>query len=119
MFSPLENKRFECGSQQWPKASLCQSGKCIKSECERYRKALESLTPGGSEFSGDSERCVEYVRELINSGHEAKKDRVRLRRLLIEVAHSGVVHDTLGYALVQIDRETWDEIRALRKGEGG
>lgn len=30
-------------------------------EMERYDKALQSLTPGGSEFVHDPERCVRFV----------------------------------------------------------
>ncbi len=41
-------------------------------------KILESLTPGGSEFVDDPERCARYIRDLIDSGHQAKKDRARL-----------------------------------------
>ncbi|KKM83233.1 hypothetical protein LCGC14_1311400 [marine sediment metagenome] len=40
---------------------------------------LESLTPGGSEFYNDPERCGRYIRNLINFGHQAKKDQVRLK----------------------------------------
>ena len=47
--------------------------------------ALESLTPGGSEYVADPERCVWYVRELIRTGGEAKKDRARIRREYAEV----------------------------------
>ena len=48
---------------------------------EKTRLILEGLTPGGSEYYGDPERCAFYVRELITRGHEAKKDRVRLQRV--------------------------------------
>jgi len=34
----------------------------LRAELERYKLALESLTPGGSEFSDSPERCVEFVR---------------------------------------------------------
>lgn len=46
----------------------------------RYRLALESLTPGGSEFFANIERCVSHVRERFESGDAAKKECVRLRR---------------------------------------
>ena len=46
----------------------------------KCRKALESLTPGGSEYFRNPERCVSTVRERIKHGHEAKKELVRLRR---------------------------------------
>jgi hypothetical protein len=31
--------------------------------CMRYKRALEGLTPGGSEFVNDPERCAEFVRD--------------------------------------------------------
>lgn len=44
------------------------------------RKSLESLTPGGSEFYRDPERCVSTVRERFKSGHETKKELAKLRK---------------------------------------
>ena len=40
-----------------------------KRELAATRKALESLTPGGSEFYGVPERCVEFVRERRDEAH--------------------------------------------------
>lgn len=47
---------------------------------QRAMSELELLTPGGSEFIADPERCVAYVRERFSTGDKAKKDRARLRR---------------------------------------
>ena len=33
---------------------------------DRYKKALESLTPGGSEYVDDPKRCAETIRERFN-----------------------------------------------------
>ncbi len=44
------------------------------------RKALESLTPGGSEYYRNPELCVSTVRERFKTGHEAKKELARLRK---------------------------------------
>jgi len=44
------------------------------------RKALESLTPGGSEYFRDPARCVSTVRDRFNSCHEAKKELIKLRK---------------------------------------
>ena len=43
-------------------------------------KVLESLPPGSSEFVDEPERCAQYIRDLIDSGYQAKKDLVRLKR---------------------------------------
>ena|SRR3990167_4944519 len=40
---------------------------------------LESLTPGGSEYAGDPEKCAEYIRWIKISAIEANKAVVRVR----------------------------------------
>ena len=40
-------------------------------EVRRYDLALQSLTPGGSEFVRDPERCVEFVRQARDEEHKA------------------------------------------------
>jgi hypothetical protein len=45
----------------------------------RAMRALESLTPGGSEFAGDVKRCVDWIKDRINHNWEmAKKARREL-----------------------------------------
>ena len=53
---------------------------------EQSMRYLEKLTPGGSEFAFDPERCFKYAEELIRSGHEAKKDKVREQQANRELA---------------------------------
>lgn len=36
----------------------------------KWEKALVSLTPGGSEFCGDPEYCVKYIKEFQKVQHE-------------------------------------------------
>ena len=48
------------------------------------RIALESLTPGGSEFHNDPERCFAYIQDIKSGYVEANKEIVRLRRALIK-----------------------------------
>jgi len=43
-------------------------------------RRLERLTPQGSEFYNDPDRCFAHIEELIYSGHEAKKEVVRQKR---------------------------------------
>ena len=45
------------------------------------RITLENLTPGGSEFHNDPERCAAYIQRIISDCVEAKKEIVRLRRV--------------------------------------
>ena len=46
------------------------------------RIALESMTPGGSEFHNDPERCVAYIQGIKSDYVEAKKENVMLRRAI-------------------------------------
>ena len=45
--------------------------------CKRLDMALQSLTPGGSEYVGDPDRCVAHAKKLIKQGQE---DRLELAR---------------------------------------
>lgn len=46
---------------------LCE--KCSPRELKAMR-ALESLTPSGSEFVNDVDTCVQYIRQRLLSQHE-------------------------------------------------
>jgi hypothetical protein len=70
----LENSRLW---HEWAKETLV--------EMEDYRRALESLTPGGSEFYKSPARCVEYIRDRFKMGSDAKRECMRLRYLLEDV----------------------------------
>ena len=49
---------------------------------DKWRLALEGLTPQGSEYHNDLERCVAHVRDSERMQHETIKDKVReVRRL--------------------------------------
>ena len=56
-------------------------------ETEDYRRALESLTPGGSEFYKSPAACVEYIRMRLKSGENAQRERARLRGLVQDIKH--------------------------------
>ena len=57
----------------------------VRAEVERRDLALQSLTPKGSEYVNDPDRCVAYVRERFQSGHDAKMEAVRLRARVAEL----------------------------------
>lgn len=61
--------------------TVCEA---YQGELRKWRMAYEALTPGGSEFHSDLDRCRDYVMERFHSGHEAKKEVVRLKRLIAE-----------------------------------
>jgi len=43
--------------------------RAITAERDKYRIALESFTPGGSEYAGDLDRCASVIRERLNREH--------------------------------------------------
>lgn len=59
----------------------------VQRDGDQYRLALESLTPGGSEFVSDAQRCVEYVRRIKSDYVAAMKENVRLRKAIREGQH--------------------------------
>lgn len=68
-------------------------------DAERYRLALESLTPGGSEYHRDPERCVEVVREMKREpGRIVSQLRAEVERLSAEVHR---LRDVLNWVEVQ------------------
>ncbi len=50
-------------------------------ELKEWSLALQSLTPGGSEFANDPEYCREYIHRRLTEIHEAKKDAVGIKRV--------------------------------------
>jgi len=51
----------------------------------RYRKALEGLTVGGSEYYNNLERCAEDIRHRLNSQGELIKKLIKERKELIKL----------------------------------
>jgi hypothetical protein len=58
--------------------------------------AIESLAPGGGEFHGDADRCIEWVRaRLSTTGHIAtERNRLRRRVTTLEAALRGLLTAT-------------------------
>lgn len=70
-------------------------------EVKRLRAELTQLRDDNRELSGDA--------------HAAREEARRLRTLCVEVANSGVAMEDprIDYMEIQLDRETWNELRAL------
>ena len=51
---------------------------------DKWRLALESLTPGGSEFVNDLDRCLEYVNAQRNRQHEMLVKAIKERKAIEE-----------------------------------
>ncbi len=56
----------------------------MEKDRDRWRRALNDCTVGGSEFAGDPKACVEYVRKKVDSLWESNK-RLVLRDRRLEV----------------------------------
>ena len=62
----------DCLTHTSPLAQICRhAAAALRAKAETAQLALESLTPGGSEYVGDPQRCVAYVRETSHSQHAA------------------------------------------------
>ena len=48
----------------------------------KWEKALISLTPGGSEFCGDAEYCLKYIKDFQASQHKMIIDLVMEKKVL-------------------------------------
>ena len=68
----------------------------FRMERDKWRKAYEALTPGGSEFHDDLEVCQNHIMERLDSGHIAKKDRVRLKRALEQIVNYSRQPNSMG-----------------------
>jgi chromosome segregation ATPase len=77
-----------------------------KAKIEELQSLLESLTPGGSEFSGDPERCAAWVRQRLASAGQLAAERNRLRADLARAREQ-----------VEQDAATWFSVahRAARR----
>lgn len=53
-------------------------------ETRKYRLALESLTPGGSEYYKNPEQCVEFVKTIRQDQHKKIIEEVKCRKELEE-----------------------------------
>ena len=51
----------------------------LEAENERLVKAIESLTPGGSEFFNDPDRCIDFLKHLPKMNVKLKLKNKRLR----------------------------------------
>ncbi len=52
----------------------------LQGQLVEWKRALHSLTPGGSEYANDLKACVEWVREARSRQHETIIDGVRQRK---------------------------------------
>jgi hypothetical protein len=54
----------------------------LTAQVERLTKALDELTPGGSEFHDDPERCLQFIKDRMTSNGKLAAERNELREAL-------------------------------------
>lgn len=98
----------------------------VQRDGDKYRLALESLTPGGSEYVNDPERCRAWIQRVKDDCVETHKNLVRSRRenadlkAKLAAAEQKIVEDVTDYEM-QIntlvrERETYrNRITALEE----
>jgi hypothetical protein len=60
---------------------LCRDAEWAIAELERVNKLLHDITPGGSEFYNDPDRCIENIKEQIEVSRRIAKQTIRNSRL--------------------------------------
>jgi len=64
-------------------------------------RALENLTPGGSEYVGDIKRCVEFIRWRQSSQHQRTLSLAKRITLLTKQIHAFEERDLLAWELAE------------------
>lgn len=59
---------------------LAKDYDALAAKLDKAHRALMSLTPGGSEFHEDPDRCVQFVKDTRNSMDRIAKDAIYARR---------------------------------------
>lgn len=72
-------------------------------KAEKAMRALESLTPGGSEYFEDPQRCVVYVRDAERAAMDcAKRSVIRAKQAEAQVARLQLALDATGHHPVEV-----------------
>jgi hypothetical protein len=71
------SKRLERGYFELPSYELPNDLRWAITELERVNKLLHDLTPGGSEFYHDPDRCIENIKEQIEVSRRIAKQTIR------------------------------------------
>ena len=72
LYAPAAARSFR--NEDWMQAAAL-----ALERCQKLDMALQSLTPGGSEYVGDPDRCVAFARDQINKGREACLELARIQ----------------------------------------
>jgi hypothetical protein len=124
MLAEVERLTGEVAEYKAGREDLIQTGLSLVADRSRFRSAILSLTPGGSEFYDEPERCVEWARERMANAAKLAKERNELRaeveRLTGELAAANAALAATKQQLAEalVDIEYWkDEVSYAALGE--
>jgi hypothetical protein len=60
-----------------PRETISEDLRWAIAELERVNKLLHDITPGGSEFYNDPDRCIENIKEQIEVSRRIAKQTIR------------------------------------------
>lgn len=112
-------KRYEMGTTTgqsgfaYPEEQECDRGDWVRysdhaaalADARKARRALEALTPWGSEFHNDPERCAAFVRDRLGNLQESVKRTIQQRNDARKVIEECV--GAMSEAAVEISN--WDD----------
>jgi hypothetical protein len=85
-------------------------------EARELQRLLEDLTPGGSEFHDDPQRCAQYVRERLATVARVQAENRRLRaalQVMVDVFHPSSAPDDQGH----VEHKAYENARRALAGE--
>jgi hypothetical protein len=79
MMSSIEQIRKRCDDWYYtlPQKTIAEDLRWAIAELERVNKLLHDITPGGSEFYNDPDRCIENIKEQIEISRRIAKQTIR------------------------------------------
>lgn len=89
--------------------------------CRRDQKNLHHrllrLTPGGSEFTGSPNRCLDFIKDRMSTVMEVAKERNHYRDLIREaqVVMAAPNSGRTGHVWLEIPQEDYENINGLRR----
>lgn len=91
----------------------------IIAQFKRYKVALEGLTPSGSEFVNEPERCSAHVRERLDSQHNiAKQAILRAQHAEACVAHLVNALDSASVKFAAMKASSTELLKAVENQKG-
>lgn len=94
-------------------------GPCKESEyqerAEAVQRLLENLTPGGSEFVDDPQRCYAFVKDRLLESHRKAVNAIKERKALEELLREAVGLLDAGASAIDHPKEPMAAIMVFRR----